>query len=399
MLVSKTEQGEWFSLASNHSHEMLRELRKCESFYCPECEERVLLKVGTIKIPHFAHEKGAVCSEKYERESEYHLKGKLALYKWLQEKGLSPQLEPYYKEIAQRPDIGFTNKGVSYAIEYQCSTIPEELFVKRTESYYHANITPIWITAGKNIKRKGHNLVALSRFDYLFVTKSSSGTWHLPAYCPVTDNLILIQHIMPVTVKHSLAQFSIMTLNSSPISNLLNPGSRRSSRLEDWIKEIRKAKNITIPLYGSVHNKFLKELYTHSFTPSLLPPEIGLPVPHLPFIETPAVEWQSYLFMDVLKQYKSISMDQILHSFKRRVRNREIKIRQLPQVRKGSALMAVKEYIDLLVKIKTLQPESQNSFKMVKPIIIHETKGAQYESEKIFYQSYREIISKSLSWV
>lgn len=378
---------------------MLRELRKTESFYCPECDERVLLKVGKIKIPHFAHEKGAVCSEKYERESEYHLKGKLSLYKWLQQQGLSPQLEPYYKEIAQRPDIGYTYNGLSYALEYQCSTIPEELFVKRTESYYYANITPIWIIGGKNIKRKSQNLAALSRFDYLFLTQSSSGTWFLPAYCPVTNNLILIHHIMPISVKHSLAQFSIATLSNSTISNLLNPGSRHSNRLDDWIKEIRKAKNITIPLYGSVHNKFLQELYTHSLTPSLLPPEIGLPVPHLHFIETPAIEWQSYLFMDVLKQYKLISMGQILHSFKRRVRNRDIKIRQLPQAREGSALMAVKEYIDLLVQIKTLKPAGQNSFKMVKPIIVDETIGNQYESEKIFYQSYRGIISKSLSWV
>ncbi|WNS76876.1 competence protein CoiA family protein [Bacillus sp. DTU_2020_1000418_1_SI_GHA_SEK_038] len=399
MLVSKTKQGEWFNLASYQNLELLRELRKSECFYCPECNERVLLKVGTIKIPHFAHEKGAVCSENYERESEYHLKGKLALYKWLQQQSLSPLLEPYFKEIAQRPDIGFTHNGVSYALEYQCSTIPEELFVKRTENYYKANIIPIWIIAGKNIKRKGHNRVALTRFDYLFVTKKSSGTWFLPAYCPITDSLILIHEILPVTVKNSLAQFSVVNLKSSTISNILNPGNSRSNRLEDWIKEIRKAKNISLPLYGSVHNKFLQELYSHSLAPSMLPPEIGLPVPHLHFIETPAIEWQSYLFIDVLKHNKLISMEQIFQSFRKRVRNRKIKIRQLPQAPMGNALMAVREYIDLLIQIKIIQPISQTSFKMVNPAIKHDTLGNQLEYEKIFYQTYGEVISKSLRWV
>lgn len=399
MLVSKTKNGEWFSLGINQNHERLKELRKSENFYCPECEERVILKVGSIKIPHFAHQKGSVCSESYERESEYHIKGKLALFTWLQQQGLSPELEPYHKSISQRPDIGISYNGVQYAIEYQCSTIPEELFIKRTNTYLTAGITPIWIMAGKNIKRKGHNRIALSRFDYLFLSKSTSDTWLLPAYCPVTDNLIIIHHILPVTVKNSLAQFSIKTLNETSFTTLINPVRSRPYRIEDWIKEVRKAKNITIPLYSSVHNKFLQLLYTHSLTPSLLPPEIGLPVPHSHFIETPAIEWQSYLFIDVMMNRNSLSMDKILFSFKKRVRNREVKLRDIPQVPQGNAFLAVKEYIELLVKVNTLHPTSQTSFKIINPISKYDTIDRHQEGEKMFYKKYGDIISNSLRWV
>ncbi|MBU8877473.1 hypothetical protein BGM26_00535 [Bacillus sp. FJAT-29790] len=396
MLVSKTKQGEWFSLAENRNQGHLKAIRQKENFYCPECGEQVILKIGTKRMTHFAHQKGAACHESYERESEYHLKGKITLYEWLESKGLLPVLEPYYKEIAQRPDIGFNYNGVQFALEYQCSVIPEELFIKRTETYLKANITPIWLMAGKNIKRKGNTRAALSGFDYLFLVKDAFGNWRLPAFCPVTNTFITMHHIIPVSVKNVLTQFTITNLKSAKLSILLDPICKTSLQAEDWLREIRKVKLYITHSQQSLRNKYLQELYAHSIIPSFLPPEIGLPVPHAPYIETPAVQWQSYLFMDILNQQEWISMEQILISFRRRVRNKDVRLRKLPLNSNVNPLIAVKEYINLLVKVNILQEVGTNRFRKINSMILAENQTQQMELEKAFYGKYGKFIFKSL---
>lgn len=395
MFVSKTKQGEWFSLVNNHSPEHLRKLRQKESFFCPECKEQVILKIGTKKLPHFAHRKGTACSESYERESEYHLKGKLLLFEWLQSTGVNTILEPYIKAIAQRPDIGFIHDGIEYAIEYQCSVIPEELFLQRTKNYRKINIIPIWIMAGKNIKRKGNYRVALSGFDYLFLRKSHCHEWMISAFCPITNNLIIMNDITPISAKNIITQFSITNLKNATLSDLLNPKCIRPFMIKEWQTEIRKLKN-TKSLYGTLQNKFLQELYTHAFIPFLLPPEIGLPVSHAPYIETPIVEWQSYLFIDVLWNKEWTSKDKIVSSFKRRVNSRDVKLRRLSLHPDGNALLAVKEYIKLLETVKILQSVDNKRLIKVNSVIVAENLDQQLEREKSFYWQYRNMISKSM---
>ena len=127
--------------------------------------------MGIHRMEHFAHQKGSICVESYERESDYHLKGKLQLFHWLETQKLNPNLEPFYQSIRQRPDIGVSYGEKNDAVEFQCSTIPPEFFMKRTKCYQTKSYTPIWIMGGKNIKRKGEKKVSLSNFDYLFLRK------------------------------------------------------------------------------------------------------------------------------------------------------------------------------------------------------------------------------------
>jgi competence protein CoiA len=41
-------------------------------FYCPACRERVIVKKGWVKVPHFAHLPDADCSYIGEGESDEH---------------------------------------------------------------------------------------------------------------------------------------------------------------------------------------------------------------------------------------------------------------------------------------------------------------------------------------
>lgn len=397
LLVSKTRYGEWVSLAGGHTQEMLKNLRRKELFFCPECGEEVILKIGSKRISHFAHKAGSICADSYERESDYHLRGKILLYRWLDSLGLKPVLEPYYQEISQRPDISFIYEGIQFAIEYQCSVIPEELFMKRTNYYFQANITPIWIMAGKNIKRKGRSKAALSSFDYLFLSKSSSEQWHIPAFCPVTNTLIIMHSILPVTVKNVLTKYSMIHIEKAQLIDLLNPSWRQQANLKEWQNEIKKEKSMS-SLYGTPQNQFLQYLYKHSLIPSLLPPEIGLPVSYAHFIETSVLKWQSYLFIDIFHHQRPFSMKDIVHAYRKRLQKGDVKIRRLPLVIEGDGLAAVKEYIQLLVKVNYLKMVDKNKFQLVRK---HNAVNyvEQEKMEKDFYREYGKIICNYLNKV
>ncbi|MBP2241180.1 competence CoiA-like predicted nuclease [Cytobacillus eiseniae] len=387
MLVSKTTHGEILSLAKMYDREFLEKLRRKESFYCPECGEQVILKIGTKKITHFAHKKGSVCTESYERESEYHLKGKIRLYEWLKLQGVSPILEPYFKEIAQRPDISFQYRNRQYAIEYQCSVIPEELFIKRSNNYIQAGIVPIWLMAGKSIQRKGNHKASLSSFDFLFLSKSARQKWTILAFCPIGNTLITMHDILPLTIRNILTQFSIINLKEATLSNLLDPHGSNRLNIVAWRDEIRKAKNIQ-PLFQSPQNKFLLELYKHSLIPSLLPVEIGIPVLHAPYIETPIIQWQSYLFIDVFNKMNQFSMRHIHLSFNKRVKNRDIKLRKLPLESDSNVYDALSDYIQLLVHVEFLERIGKGQYKLTKTRSFAENQLQQDRLEENFYRKY-----------
>ena len=396
MLVSITKHGTWINVAMNQNQNDLRKLRKKEMFFCPECQEEVILKIGTKRISHFAHKKGSSCTESYERESEYHLQGKLQLYKWLQTQGVKPVLEQYEQTISQRPDISFVYNGCKYVVEYQCTPIPTQLFMKRTITYKKANLIPIWILGGKNINRKGFSRASLSSFDYLFLRKTSSEQWFLSSFCPVTNHLITLKQIMPISIKNALTQFSVINIAHAKLTDLFEPDVKQSSMLNSWRTEIIKWKN-TAAHYGTPNNKFLQELYVNSIIPSLLPPAIGLPVTNSPYIETPPIQWQSYIFIDILKQKHSISLGEIIQLFNNRIRKQEISIRKLPLSQKYNYETAIKEYLDLLVRTNIVQKVNNNRFKMICPLLLAENQIEQDEMEQNFYSKYGNIIQDSLN--
>ena len=246
--------------------------------------------------------------------------------------------------------------------------------MKRTSNYFQANMTPLWIMAGKNIKRKGSNKISLSSFDYLFLSKSPTQQWRIPAFCPTTNTLILMHSILPVTIKNILAKYSMINLEMAQLTDLLDSPCNQPVRINDWQNEIRKVKN-TIGAYGTRQN--------------------GLPVFNAPFIETSVLKWQSYLLIDVFSLQRPFSIKEVYHAVRKRVRKGDVKIRDFPLVKEGSDLAAVKEYIQLLVKVNYLKMVNHNYFQVARKQYA-DNYMEQERMEIDFYQSYGKIISNSL---
>lgn len=362
MLTAVNQSGEVISLYKTYSRNEIHYLKENGPYFCRECKKTVLLKAGNKRIAHFAHHIHSRCPESYENESQYHLNGKINLYSWLFEQGLLPEMEQYFYEIKQRADIGFTYNDKTYAIEFQCSPISDELLYKRNQSYIQAGIIPIWIVGANKIKRLDHNRIALTGFNYLFLTQHEHTSWHIISFCPNTLHFFFIKNPQPYTTKNAFAQLTFKPLKNLSFKEILFPPNDSALvPFQQWQTTIRKQKNFAAIGQGLYNKGFLNELYQYNITPSFLPSEIGLPVFHSPYISTSPVQWQTYFFLDVIKKKHKFTIDNAKSFFMKRIRNKDLSIRTFPLENRQDEFRAVEEYITLLENLYVLS-KTDNGF-------------------------------------
>ncbi|SDN14805.1 competence protein CoiA [Bacillus sp. OK048] len=397
MLTARTKSGTIFSLSNKYEKENLLILRNHEKFFCPVCGEAVSLKLGNQRIYHFAHRSGTVCSDFHESESLYHIKGKLQLFRWLQIQGIPAELEYYDSVIGQRPDIMFDFGGNRYALEYQCSPIPEEVFIKRTESYIQHHYIPLWILGSKHVKAKRSNVFSLSNFNYFFLRKITNRQLVLPSYCPEEKRFHILCSIQPFSIKNATANHQQFSIHKTGIEEILEPRVFNSFNYPKWANEMEKF-TINWSLHPSPDvNRFLREIYHHNLNLYLLPPEIGLPVSHSLLIQTPPIIWQTYLYLDVF-QNKSprslIDLKGVEKAFNKRAKLNELFLRKLPQLPNETPFIAVREYFQLLERLGIIIKRGESMYQVQKGFIIPTSNREKEEGKHEFYQKNRTILGK-----
>lgn len=167
MLIANSNRGDRFdarTFRQEETHET--------DLFCPSCHEPVFYKQGKVKLSHFAHFSRKVCNSFSEGETPEHLAGKDFLCNWSQ----TGELEAYLPKLQQRPDILYDH----IAIEVQCSFLPIERFVERTQNYLKHGYYPWWLF-GENfsLKNKFTNLQKAGTYYhrrgglYLWLSKAS----------------------------------------------------------------------------------------------------------------------------------------------------------------------------------------------------------------------------------
>ncbi|WP_312471286.1 competence protein CoiA family protein [Neobacillus sp.] len=389
MLTAHTRSGKKINLGYNYKKETLLYFRSKEEFFCPICGESVSLKLGDQRIFHFAHKQSSSCREFYENETITHMEGKRQLYQWLIRQRIPSMLEFYDKEIGQRPDILFKFKEQKYALEYQCSSLPESVFIKRTKTYLQNEYHPLWILSSNHIHQKKRDIISLSNFHYLFLRATSSGNLYIPSYCPEKHLFQLVGSITSYSIKNAFAQTSQYPLNDLKIEGLLEPISEHHLNLSSWMSEIENFK-LNLTLYPEkIQNPFLNEVYKKNLNLFLLPPEIGLPVPHSLTIQTAPIIWQTYLFLDVLAgKYPNdlITLQEIKAHFNKRIRRKDIIIRNLPQLVQVTPLLAEMEYLQHLVLFGILIRKGDTDFQVQRKITIPRSNREREEAKTLFYR-------------
>lgn len=327
MLSALSEEGELLNLIYG-----LPAVMPAGKFYCPACKERVILKAGPIRIPHFAHQKNSDCvTSVSEPESQLHLSGKRHLHQYFISLDYDVKMEYYIKKLKQRPDLLIHKEGIWKAIEFQCYPISQKLLEKRTKGYSELGIVPVWIIGGLPYLKQKRDYYELSDFHYSLSTNVKSRT-SIMSYDPKTGLAHTLSQITPFTTKRAFA-----TLNSTPLNsenNMLTSYSKRSSATIDrWLLEKRSWIERRIRFGNLYKDPFLSTIYQSGHHPSLLPIELGIPVASMEMFKSHPLEWQFFIWIDVLEKLvpgNEFSVRYVEQKIRRRVQKRELSVRHFP---------------------------------------------------------------------
>ncbi|AZB42373.1 hypothetical protein CEF21_08760 [Bacillus sp. FJAT-42376] len=291
MLTSMTNSGPFSLLSKPYSFEELDKLRQKESFFCPACRQPMELKLGTIKRFHFAHRKKTVCAYDAEPETERHALGKQQLYQRLKDMG-EIELEPYLPRIRQRPDLLLTVDSKKYAIEYQCSSIPNEQVIKRNKGYKRLGIIPVWILGSNQLQRTGASEYRLNSFHWLLArTFPHALEPFLLFYCPENKHLLQLSHFYPFSKQIFHAKASLINFEE-----VLDPKLTKEPSITDWLKR-KILKFRTYPPAKHV-SALQKTLYIQKRIPlSLLPSIVFIPCKFDFAFETEPYVWKTQLLL------------------------------------------------------------------------------------------------------
>lgn len=367
MLSAKNGKGTMINLWDKQwDATILMQVRREETFYCPVCENPLDLKIGSMKVPHFAHQKNKACTIETEPESEYHLNGKLQLYKWLKGQGvLSAKLEQYLPSISQRPDVLFKDRNRYTAIEYQCSVIPATLLSKRTSRYKQAGIEAMWILGAKKIARLSSHTFRISPFQWLF-TRTGETPLDPPfifTYCSEMQAFLILEHLSPFSKQIFFAIPKYLPLNQTSISDLQCPTSNSiKPHLFKWIQLI-KSHRLKPALHLSPELILLqKELYEKKQIPlSHLPSEAFLPINTGYLFDSRIYFWQTkiLLFIDQIQKHTIFTFEEVTREIRM---DASLKVRELSHLKMLPIGAPIHEYLETLSHMGMLQRVHKNKY-------------------------------------
>jgi competence CoiA-like predicted nuclease len=329
---------------------------KGQSYVCPACGSDVKLKNGAIRRMHFAHVQSE-CRASTDPETQYHLEGKAKLGQVLQQNGV-PQLEYYFPATKQRADVYLKNGDKEYAFEFQCSPLNIASFTQRTKLYESIPVSPIWII-GKEKLGKMEGYMHLSPFQWLFLQNySPDGLPYILSFCPHDS---LFYYLIPEFAFNSKNTYFSIISTEQWKQDLTNLHSNKASPWKSRWLHYKMKWRYKYFLYKP-HQKLRSYCYSKMHIPlSLFPAEIGLPVSSFYWFHTPIIEWQAWLYFDSIYQTPSTSiihLPSVLKRFHYRIKQSDIKLKQLPLMKYGKYQDAVTEYLHQLVVLGVLQHES-----------------------------------------
>lgn len=367
MLVANTGKNTVINLTEKHwTSDALTRLRKQESFYCPVCENQLDLKLGEIKTYHFSHQKNKMCKIELEPESEYHLKGKLKLYEWIKSQNIqSAKLEHYLPSIAQRPDIFVKQGSEFFSIEFQCSTIPSDLFKKRTKQYKQFRIEPLWILGGKNVSRTSSHTFRISQFQWLFARRGFMplDPPSLLSYCPQVNSFLFLDHLIPFSKQTFFAIPAYKPLEKVIFSDLqFHKPASMNPFIAEWIKLIRSHRLKPVIHLPPELKKLQKDLYDRNLTSiPHLPSEAFLPIKTSYLFYSHIFHWQTkiLLFIHQKSSASLITLEEAVNEIKN---DPSLERRDVSLINNLAIGAAILEYLQALTSLGLLRNVQKNTY-------------------------------------
>lgn len=301
MLVAYTEQNKRFVLNSSIPKTTLKQLRQMERFYCPQCKEPLLLKIGTFKIPHFAHYSKKECEHRFsERESEQHLLGKEQLYQLFHYLGLQVEIEPYLSELKQRPDLLIEKENRRFAIEFQCSPITLQRLKERNFGYKSNGIVPFWIPKTPNKSyQKGIQIISLNKQLQLFKMTVDRHSY-IMEYNPIVRQFLYMTNLMHLYGNRFISKVQVIPRMKQQFPFYI-PKQLTEQEFKQYFILFNRVKHnylqsVLFVNKKGVHHLLLRSLYELRLNGQTLPNYIGIPIHGSEHLKVSPLEWQAALF-------------------------------------------------------------------------------------------------------
>lgn len=370
MLQAKLNNGKLITPAMFSRQKLLQLKAERQVFFCPVCEDKVILRAGEKVIAHFAHAKNTDCPTAGGGEGAYHEQGKLQLYRWLCNQGIHVGLESYLPAIRQRPDLLIQFKEKIIAIEYQCTKVANEEIINRTAGYHQSGIHVIWLLGERLMKRKGSTILGL---DSSTQTMLHQFTPEYPLslfyFCPLTSKFIKFQDITFISKHRAAGRLTIKHLEQTNFRELL----AKEYIAKNFCKKIWKREKERFRLKRRARpsgreREWLSWLYEKGIYSEQLPSIVHLPIPSDYMMKVPGWIWQSKVVLHIIapRQIGEIfSLSQCMRITKYDLLPRN----NFPLI--NSSANPVLEYLQLLCKAGILQQISKTSFKKLSEINLH----------------------------
>lgn len=370
MLQAKLNNGKLITLASLTKVEIEQLKLRQRDFYCPTCNNQVIVKAGSKMIAHFAHRSTIDCPSYEGGEGTYHEQGKLLLYQWLKSQQLHIKLEAYIPEINQRPDLLLEVNGKRIAIEYQCARIPIEQIKQRNEGYQHAGITPIWIIGAIRLKRQTKNHLKIDQLT-LHLTHQFSSDYPLILYyfCPHTLQFITFQDLYFTKTDQAIGKLNVVALNRINFQAMFS--KQLFAKSEVYLLWKKEKQQFRLKQRNRLYGKELawhQWLYLKGTHLEHLPSIIHLPVASQYRMKTPTWNWQSRLCVDLLHprplegQFSVTSCEQLL---RKHIQHPDT----FPLI--SSLANPVEQYLQHLVHLDIIKQLSPNHYQKKNAIHFH----------------------------
>lgn len=350
-------------------------------FFCPMCKGKVIVKNGHKTIAHFAHQKHTTCTNDTGGEGEYHEKGKLDLYYWLKNQGLSVELEKYLPDLAQRPDIFVRINRKQIAIEYQCANIPLSTFLKRTNGYLSSGITPIWILGGNRVKRKSNTCLDVTSSDLHFIHQfNASISKRLFYYCPLAKQFAVYQNVILTGRKRTIGNLVFSQLSTFSFTDLFKTTEMTTRQLYDlWLQEKNQLRIRSQFSMTTAERQWRQWLYIKGLNTSNISAAIHLPLHSQWRMKTHPWDWQSRLCLDFMEIKPVFTLNECRNFLQRYLEP----VKSYPLIYPTGD--PINEYLQLLEQLRFIKKKSTHYYHL-------QTKFKSYQTVEVASKADTEIM-------
>ena len=324
------------------SSQQLPHLKLTKHFSCPYCGAPVILRQGSKRRAHFAHQTPCRFGE-HESESEAHLMSKEILREWLIDCGAKKVEVEYRLPSGNRiADLYFEWDGKAYAFEIQKSMMSPEVFQQRISDYRHARVEVIWIFIGEL-----NRLKTTYRVNRVMRLQKEQPLIHLNWR---ERKVTIFNQIVWMNQREIEAIRKTFSLDQLTIQQVVEDDQLRiNRRLEDWLALKKDFRCHKFAAYQRKEYALLRLCAPFLINLSLLPSVIGWPIEGAVYTK-PLFIWQAYVVLCIMSEYKEQDVFTLSDIQK--------KLKGLYRLKEGPhCLVGLKCYLDLLVHFGMLKSQ------------------------------------------